>query len=249
MIEAREFFGANQDRVAAVTRWLADAESSRTYQAMIAFRQYRQVRGFPYHGMINQYFGNTFFDYGPGEVFVDCGAFNGDTVDGFVRLMRRRRLEDWRVVALEPDPANYEVLARCFPDPRIHPVPAGASRASGQVSFKATGGMGSQQVAEGTGDTTIDVVAIDDLPQARGATFIKMDIEGAEMDALLGAASTIGANRPKLAICIYHSHEDMLRLPEWVHDNFPDYLIYVRQHHYLWTAETVMYCRPPQPSA
>jgi FkbM family methyltransferase len=69
---------------------------------------------------------------------------------------------------------------------------------------------------------TVDAVAIDDVEECADATFIKMDVEGAEMDTLIGAYNTIAKNRPKLAICLYHSDEDMIRLIEWVHENFRD---------------------------
>jgi hypothetical protein len=68
-----------------------------------------------------------------------------------------------------------------------------------------------------------------------------MDIEGAEMKALQGARNTIAAYKPKLAICIYHSNEDMLQIPEWIHDNFPEYRLFVRQHQKYAINETVLY--------
>jgi exopolysaccharide biosynthesis predicted pyruvyltransferase EpsI len=68
-----------------------------------------------------------------------------------------------------------------------------------------------------------------------------MDIEGAELWALIGAENTIIRNKPKLAICIYHSDEDMLRLAQWIHEKVPEYKLFVRQNaNYFW-ATTVLY--------
>lgn len=67
-----------------------------------------------------------------------------------------------------------------------------------------------------------------------------MDIEGSEMDALIGAEQTIRRNHPKLTICIYHSDEDMIRIIEWIHHIDPKYRLYVR-HHSRSAVETVVY--------
>jgi hypothetical protein len=73
-------------------------------------------------------------------------------------------------------------------------------------------------------------------------TFIKADIEGAEMEMLKGAKETILKNKPKLAICIYHSDEDMLQIAEWIHNIVPEYKLYVRMHgKYPAGYETVLY--------
>ncbi len=86
----------------------------------------------------------------------------------------------------------------------------------------------------------IEVTAIDNCDVCREATFIKMDIEGAEWEALHGAEKTIVRNHPTLAICIYHSNEDMVRIIPYIHHLCPKYRLYVRQHSY-GTSETVLY--------
>ena len=67
-----------------------------------------------------------------------------------------------------------------------------------------------------------------------------MDIEGSELSALKGAEDTIKKNKPKLAICIYHSNEDMLRIAEYVHEIVPEYKIFMRAHN-MGIAENVLY--------
>lgn len=100
-------------------------------------------------------------------------------------------------------------------------------------------GMYSMIVEESTG-TTIPLVRMDSVEECQDATFIKMDIEGAEFAALHGARKIIQRNKPKLAICIYHCDEDMLRIPEYIHELVPEYKIYMRAHN-MGIAENVMY--------
>jgi len=85
---------------------------------------------------------------------------------------------------------------------------------------------------------TVPTVKIDDL--ARNATFIKMDIEGAELNALKGAEDTIKNNAPKLAICIYHQLNDFWEIPMYLKRIMPEYSFYVR-HHQFDIGGTVLY--------
>ncbi len=68
-----------------------------------------------------------------------------------------------------------------------------------------------------------------------------MDIEGSELECLKGAENIILKNKPKLAICIYHSDNDMIDIIEYIHKLIPEYKIYLRQHG-INEADTVIYC-------
>ena len=74
------------------------------------------------------------------------------------------------------------------------------------------------------------MTAIDLCAECSDASFIKMDIEGAEMKALQGAKDTIKRNHPVLAISIYHSNEDMVRIIPYIHGLIPQYDLYIRHH-------------------
>lgn len=74
-------------------------------------------------------------------------------------------------------------------------------------------------------------------------TFIKMDIEGAELEALHGCRDTIIKYRPKLAICVYHKPEDIIEIPSYIHEIVPEYKLYLR-HHSKDLSETVLYALP-----
>ncbi len=89
----------------------------------------------------------------------------------------------------------------------------------------------------------IDVDAIDNIIQER-VSFIKMDIEGAENIALMGARRHILNDHPKLAVCCYHKVEDLWEIPEQVMNIRDDYRLYLR-HYTDGLHETVMYFIPP----
>jgi len=90
-----------------------------------------------------------------------------------------------------------------------------------------------------SGSTVIRTMPIDRVAREK-VTFIKMDVEGAELESLMGAHDTILRDRPKLAVCIYHKYEDMVRIPLYIKSLAPDYRLYVR-HYSNNASETVLY--------
>jgi FkbM family methyltransferase len=177
------------------------------------------------------------------EVFVDCGAFTGDTIDAFVAI---RHGQFDRIIAIEPDPLNCAAL-RGQVDAwdgsnrdriRIVPVAVGSSR--GRQSFEMTGTVTSKI---GSGDRSVEVAPLDDILADSPPTYIKLDVEGAEHDALVGGSKTISAHAPVLAVCLYHRPEDLWDLPLLVRSLQPDYRLYLRRYSdERW--ETVLYAVP-----
>ena len=74
------------------------------------------------------------------------------------------------------------------------------------------------------------MAAIDEILQGEEATYIKMDVEGAELRALYGAEKTIRTYRPKLAVCMYHKPEDLVTIPQYIYSIRDDYRFYIRNH-------------------
>jgi FkbM family methyltransferase len=94
----------------------------------------------------------------------------------------------------------------------------------------------------GRGTNLIEACAIDSVvPDGEMVTFIKMDIEGAEFEALNGAQNTIKRCKPKLAICVYHKPDDYYKLAEYVLSLAPESKLYMR-HYTNCANETVLYC-------
>jgi len=190
-----------------------------------------------------QYFPQDILRLSSEEVFVDCGAYTGDTIENFLKFTENKYK---KIVAFEPEPALFARLKQHNFE-NCTCINKGVWHKNAHLPFLATGSAGSRlEYADTSGNCppseliSIPVCKIDEIPACAGATFLKMDVEGAELNALKGAQKTILKNKPKLAICIYHSDRDMLEIPLWVLSLRLGYRLYVR--HYsndLW--ETVLY--------
>lgn len=93
-----------------------------------------------------------------------------------------------------------------------------------------------------SGDSIIQMDSIDNICENEKVTYIKMDIEGSELEALRGARKVICRDKPRLGICIYHKPEDLLEIPMFIKKMVPEYKLYIRHHspHYN---ETVIYAK------
>jgi FkbM family methyltransferase len=180
----------------------------------------------------DSYFLNDVFELVDDEVFIDCGAFDGDTLRAYLS----RRQEAFRhFVAIEPDRVTFAKLEayvaglpaelRCKIS--ILNCAVGAERA--MIAFEDSGGLSSKSSQSGT--SQIISLPIAELADSwRPFTYIKMDIEGAELDALRGARQVIERDRPVLAVCVYHTQHDLWRLPLLMKSMVPDYQMYLRCH-------------------
>jgi FkbM family methyltransferase len=177
------------------------------------------------------YFPEDLVDLQPGELFVDCGAYDGDTIRS---LLARPALSEVGIVAFEPDPATFQQLEAyrdaLAPEIRrrfeLHQAAVGA--VPSQLAFDPAGNEAS---SIGSGSLTVDCVTVDDALTGRTPTYLKMDIEGWEPEALAGARRTIASARPVLAICVYHEFDHPWRIPLAIASMSEQYRYYLRPHH------------------
>ncbi|MCI8801092.1 MAG: FkbM family methyltransferase [Lachnospiraceae bacterium] len=170
------------------------------------------------------------------EVFIDCGGFDGDTSLEFIDRCGGKY---GRIVIFEPELSKKEAIERNLGKNSCELHMCGVWSKNTTLQFEAKGTDGSH-VAEGEGNCQVPVVALDEVVYDYAPTFIKMDIEGAEQEALEGCRKIIRDYRPKLAICLYHKPDDLFRIPVMVKEMNPEYRIYVRQYSDT-KYETVMY--------
>ncbi len=191
------------------------------------------------------------------EVILDCGASIGDTLKKFTKIygpaLKRVYTFECMPQSLEKLSATAAHLSNMAHTPDIVSLPYALSDYEGKTVFAAMeSSPGSSFVLENRPlsktllyarkEIEVNVSTIDQLvPKEEAVTQIKMDIEGSEYAALLGARETILRCKPKLAISIYHSGQDYYRLPLLVKEMVPEYKIAVR-HHHKTHVDTDMYC-------
>lgn len=178
------------------------------------------------------------------ETFVDCGAFDGDTIVAFLKFAGYRFHQ---AIAFEPDAASLVNLDRTLGRlegsvrDRIRVIASATGAEKGTVRFGATGELGS---AAGMGEIEVDVVPLDDALSGSSPTYIKMDIEGAEPDTLKGARGILRDRAPVLAVCAYHVQDHLWKLPVLIHSLNPEYRIFLRPH-IQPVEDLVCYAVPP----
>lgn len=183
-----------------------------------------------------QYFQKDIFDFS-NEVFLDCGSYMGEEID----YLNGLNCGNHKIYAFEPDKKNFDYIDNKYRDsPNIICIKKGVWSQSCELHFNAAGTDGS--MVDEYGCDSIAATAIDEIINEK-VTFIKMDIEGSELQAIEGAAKTIVKYKPKLAICIYHLDKDLWEIPFRIHSLAADYDIFIR-HHSLGLSDTVMYANP-----
>ena len=182
-----------------------------------------------------QYFDLEFLPHDKDEVFVDCGCLDGMTSKSFINWSRE---EYEQIYAFEPDPAQTKKCITALSNEKAIVYEVGVWDKKEELRFNGFL-EGSSYIASG-GEQVIFADRLDDVLNNKRVTFIKMDIEGAELKALKGAERLIKNNKPKLAISIYHKPEDIYDIPLLLLEINPDYVFYIR-HYSVSASETVLY--------
>lgn len=145
-----------------------------------------------------------------------------------------------KIFAFEPDINNCQVCKKNFEEScpvEYHLETAGLWSEKTVLKFVEED-CGSHINEKGT--VEVPTVNIDEVVGDSKVTFIKMDIEGAELEALKGASKTIQVNKPRLAICLYHKAEDIIEIPKYIKELVPEYKLFIR-HYYPYFFDTVLY--------
>jgi FkbM family methyltransferase len=192
------------------------------------------------------YFFSGFFPLKNHEVFANVGALIGDCAIEFVNVCKQKGYQYKEIINFEPDPDNFiKLSANMNHIANVKCLPYGlwSSKARLRFSNPNQSIVGTPGCLDKNGSMEVDVDSLDQLLPDSEISFIKMDVEGAEIEALRGAAKTIKKNTPKLAISVYHNRNDIFEIPLLIHQIHPGYKFYLR-HHSTTFSETVLFAVP-----
>lgn len=184
-----------------------------------------------------QYFDLPALSHDAEETFVDAGSYDGMTSVRFAEWAGQYR----KIFAFEPEQTFHkkcEATLQYLSADRAAAFPFGTWKESGELRFTKDG-IECGHVDDG-GEIRVPVTSIDEACRGERITYIKMDVEGAELETLVGAQQTIRAYHPKLAICLYHKPQDIVDLPAYVLELDSTYQFYIR-HYGLEQCETILY--------
>jgi FkbM family methyltransferase len=229
-----------------VSRLSWDAESIDTLIAVIAGRlALDESLLYPVSRKgVPQWFDSCFFEKNPRHNMVDGGAFDGDTISSFIR---ENGNEFVSITGFEPDKA-LALLAKAkhSNDSRVRIVPAGLSDRHGNAQFSQTNltnGTFNFEASDTAGYGECVSVTTIDASVSSPVTYLKLDVEGNEERALLGARRCLMVDRPKVAVAVYHRAADIHRIPGLLSELTEGYRFLLR--HYTETSfETVLYAAP-----
>lgn len=239
-----EYFSSHLREFESTYHLLADDLSRKVMLGYLQDRIYNN-----YDTLASTQDSNAFFSdvlhLSDNEVMIDCGAYDGDTCLAFSKAVPNYS----HIFALEPDMSILPILQENTASLRCSIIPKGAYYKRETLRF-STEDSGTSHT-DSNGEIQIECDSIDNLLQLEREqscfknpiSFIKMDIEGGELNALQGAQHTIQTHKPKLAICIYHKKEDLITLPQYILSLYPRYKIFLRNRNPVGE-DTILLCVP-----
>lgn len=230
-------YNQNKDRWQKVYDSLKDEKSKLTFNNVLNYRlsgNYDFMTDYSVN-LKEQYF-DDFLNLKDEEVFVDCGGFDGDTSEEFIKRCPNYK----KIYFFEPSEENLiNAKKRLNNETNIEFIEKGVSDKEECLNFSFEG---SASGICSDGEFKIQTTTIDKFINDK-ITFIKMDLEGWELNALKGAEDHIKNDKPKLAIAVYHSAKDFYEIFEYIMSLNPDYNVYLRHYTQGWS-ETVMFFIP-----
>ena len=207
-----------------------DDESRRQFVRHLRYRLYLDYEALPKNSK-DDYFPVDVVPRLPADTtFVDCGAYDGDTIRQFLRHQENDFNE---IFAFEPDENNCAKLrdyVSTLPTDisgRIHIYNAGVGSKRTKMRFNPTGNTSA--AFDTSGAAQVDVLPIQEIVTgSRGAIYVKFDVEGAEWEAIEGMQRLIEVKQPRLAVSIYHRTDDLWQLPLYLKSLNPAYRLYLR---------------------
>ncbi|MEG1620818.1 MAG: FkbM family methyltransferase [Oscillospiraceae bacterium] len=232
-----EYFIAHQNEFNEVYENLADDFSKKAYSQIINFKISGKIE---YLKSIST---TRFEDYSQllplfdGMTYVDLGAYDGDTIQEILSHDIKPDL----MIAFEPDVKNFRKLKNNTDSiENIELYNIGSFSHNAILHFNNKAGRNSALGEDGK-IVDVQVDSVDNILCGRKADYIKMDVEGAELETLKGCLETIKSFKTALGVAAYHRNEDLFVLPKLILESNPNYKLYIRHNHYIPAWETIIY--------
>lgn len=236
MSDFRMDFLQNKKEYEKTYHLLADKKSKEVFTKVINFKKsfdFEFMKGFT-NNHEEQYFDKALIPSIKNMCFVDGGAYVGDTLPYIIK-----NFPDFKkIYAIEPNTKHMQIAKRDFETyENIEFINCGLGKEKQDLEENSKEQHHGEHDYQAQNINTIDNLIKDNVD------YIKLDIEGAEQDALLGATETIKKYKPILAVCIYHKAEDWYKVPQIIQDIDSEYTFYLR-HYMEGIYETVLYAIP-----
>ena len=237
-----EFYNKNYEKIKAAAEILADEESRAIFASVINYRLSGKISH-----ILNTYSekGEKYELIGRDKVktFIDAGAYNGDTAREACFYFNNLKA----VYAIEPDARTFKKLsafAEGEKTVKIVPINAAVFSESGEGEFAHSGNRNSTISATRSYEhktATVPLIKIDDLDGGK-IDYVKYDVEGAELSALIGSDETIRKYHPALSVSLYHRSEDIFSLILYLYEKYPSYKFYLRRTRCVpaWEIDLIM---------
>ena len=235
-----QYYIKHRERIESCLEILADDDSREVYIRCLQTHLQRKPVSIPMCDRNEQYIPKGIPLARGYSRFIYCGVSVGEMARVFGRTGKVDEL-----VCFEPDPnqfartAQYLAMHRERIARRVTAIPCAVYRHEAIEPFTCSDTSFGSRILE-SGDARIQCVSIDHVLPGFYPTFINMDIEGAEPEALQGAERTLHASRPDLAICVYHAPNHLWEIPLYLHRLGLGYRLYLRNYT-SFIGETVLY--------
>lgn len=224
----REFYNAHYEEIVKAYEFFADEESRSAYASIINYKltgkmQYLMDACSTKDELYAELSSTTI------RTYIDAGAYNGDTAKEAISYFT----DLGEIIAIEPDPKNYKKLIKfseTVDTPIIRPINSAVWHEDGSGEFSSSGNRNSS-ISSTTSyehkDTDVSLISIDSL--GASPDYIKYDVEGAELEALIGSHQTILNARPTLLVSLYHRSRDIFAIPNYLKEKYPFYKMVLRR--------------------
>lgn len=234
------YYLENKEKIINSIDLFADNLSLEIFSRVIETHLLRKPLRIPCNILEEQYFPKDINLNKGYSRFINCGAYNGDTIKKLNELFGRINA----LACFEPDPENFELLTQYLNNNKnkiaqsVKAFPYGVF--SHEIQLHFAGGNKINSAISDKGKSVVQCVALDHVIPNFNPTFVSMDIEGAEFEALKGSEALIKRSKPDLAICVYHMPNHIWDIPFYLHSLCLGYRFYLRNYT-SFIAETVLY--------